>query len=254
MEHAPGPAETLDRFVGDWSIFQLRRGHRYSTDDLVCAWRAAFGQPDARRLLDLGCGIGTVGLATLWRLGAPHDATLDGIEAQEVRLGLGERVRIHHADLRDAPPQGVQPGSYDLVTGSPPYVPLGKGLVSPNPQRAGARSELRGSVFDYCRAARRYLAPGGRFCFVMAAADPRTEQAPKDAGLRVLERWDFVFREGRDPHISTLLCARAEDVAEAPRDEGRLVVRGADGEWTAEYTRFRSAMGAQEPSRGPRSP
>ena len=60
---------TLDLLAGDWGIFQLRGGHRYSTDDLPTAWTAARARPSARRLLDLGSGIGSVGLVTLWRLG-----------------------------------------------------------------------------------------------------------------------------------------------------------------------------------------
>jgi tRNA1(Val) A37 N6-methylase TrmN6 len=247
------PAETVDLLCGSWRIIQLERGHRFSTDDLACAWRASLARPSARRLLDLGCGIGSVGLTTLWRLEATSpEATLTGVEAQAesaalarrtVELnGLGDRVRILEGDLRDP---GVLPAEaqFDLITGSPPYVPLGTGLLSPIPQRAAARVELRGSVFDYCAAAARHLAPGGRFCFVMAAADPRTEAAPLAAGLAVVERWDFRFRADRTPHIATLVCGRAEDV-DAPRETGELVVRGPDGEWTAEYYRFRGVMGA----------
>lgn len=256
MQLDPTPDESLDRLVGDWSILQLKRGHRFSTDDLVCAWRATLAVPNARRLLDLGCGIGSVGLSALYRL--PSDAVLVGIEAQEIsialarrtvaRNGLSDRVRLVHGDLRDPDVLGpdLVGGGFDLVTGSPPYIPLGKGHVSPVPQRAGARMELRGSVYDYCRAARRYLAPGGRFCFVMAAADPRTEDAPVQAGLRVVERWDYVFARGRDPLVATLVCARAED--EAPdRIEGRLVIRGDDGEWTPEYLAFREEMSSGVP-------
>lgn len=249
----PGPHESLDRLAGDWHVFQLRRGHRFSTDDLVTSWRAAAAAPGARRLLDIGCGIGSVGLTLLWRLGNPPDATLVGVEAQEesaalarrtVRLaGLADRVRILDGDLRDP---GVLPGdaSFELITGSPPYIPVGKGVISPVPQRAGARIELRGSVFDYCAAARRWLAPGGRFVFVMAAADPRTEEAPRAHGLVVLERWDYVFRANQPPLVATLVCAREEDGPHPARSEGRLVIRGPDGEWTDAYLAFRRDMGA----------
>src|SRR5690606_10536143 len=127
------PDESLDRLVGDWHILQLKRGHRFSTDDLVCAWRATLAVPHARRLLDLGCGIGSVGLSALHRL--PADATLVGVEAQDVsiglarrtvaRNGLSDRVRLVHGDLRDP---GVLDADlvgdgFDLITGSPPYIP-----------------------------------------------------------------------------------------------------------------------------------
>jgi tRNA1(Val) A37 N6-methylase TrmN6 len=172
------PAVTLDKLIGTWTIHQLEKGHRFSTDDLVTAWRAARAAPGARRLLDLGCGIGSVGLSTLYQL---PGATLVGVEAQEVstglfrrtvqHLGLQDRVTVVHGDLRD--PDVLPAGSsFELVTGSPPYVPVGHGLLSKNSQRAHARIELRGGVFDYCAAARRWMAEGARFAFVMAAQDP----------------------------------------------------------------------------------
>ncbi|MBX2798113.1 MAG: methyltransferase [Myxococcales bacterium] len=244
--------ETLDPLIGDWSIFQLSRGHRFSTDDLVTAWRGSLARPDARTLLDIGCGVGSVGLCTLSRVSDPQ-ATLVGIEAQPLSValmqrtiehnGLSERVRLIPGDLRD-PTVLPDEARFDLITGSPPYIPVGKGVISPHPQRASARMELRGSVFDYCEAARRWLAPGGRFCFVMLAADPRTEEAPLEAGLAVEERWDVVFGANRAPHIATLVCGHADEIS-APRRSGRLVIRGPDGEWTDSYMAFRREMGAR---------
>ena len=244
------PGETLDALIGPWSIFQLARGHRFSTDDLVTAWRASLAAPRARTLLDLGCGVGSVGLCTLYRVGP--EASLVAIEAQDVSVGLfrrtiahnhlSERITLHHGDLRD--PTILPEGSrFELITGSPPYVPVGNGVISPHPQRAGARMELRGSVFDYCAAAARWLAPGGRLCFVMLADDPRTEAAPLAAGLGVIERWDYVFGAGREPHIATLVCGHADEVARRPRRTGTLIIRGEDGVHTEAYQAFRRDMG-----------
>ncbi|MFT4622805.1 MAG: tRNA1Val (adenine37-N6)-methyltransferase [Myxococcota bacterium] len=253
MRIEPRDTESLDHLVGGWRIFQLRRGHRFSTDDLVTAWRARHARPNAVRYLDMGCGIGSVGLSTLHHL--PPSATMVGVEAQEVSVGLArrtvaynnlaDRVSIVHGDLRD-PAVLPEAARFDLVTGSPPYIPEGKGVLSPVPQRAHARMELRGSIFDYCAAARRWMAPGARFCFVMAAADPRTEEAPLAADLVVLERWDYVFRQGRAPHIATLVCARREDIdVPVPRRTGTLVVRDTTGTWTDEYLAFRRDVSNQ---------
>ena len=246
--------QTIDRLIGTWSIVQLAKGHRFSTDDLVTAWRASMARPDAERLLDIGSGVGSVGLSTLYRMGPT--ATLTMIEAQPISTELArqtmtlnhldERVTVLDGDLRDP---GVLPEgeTFDLVTGSPPYIPLGTGLLSPHPQRAACRIELRGSVYDYCVAAKRWLAPGGRFAFVMLSADPRTEAAPIEAGLRVVERWDYVFGARREPHVATLVCGHAEeDLPE--RVTGQLVIRGPDGQWTAEYASFRREMGAIVPA------
>lgn len=249
----PTPDETLDRLAGDWWVFQLRRGHRFSTDDLAVASRAAHALPSARRLLDIGSGIGSVGLSTLYRINSP-DASLVTIEAQEVSVDLArksvrhnrleQRVEVLHGDLRDP---GVLPADarFDLVTGSPPYIPPGSGVISPIPQRAGARFELLGSVYDYCAAARRWLAPRGKFAFVMAAADPRTEDAPLVHDFVVLERCDVVFRGGDAPMIAVMVCGRREDGPHPPRVDTALHVRGSDGAWTPEYLAFRAEMGMQ---------
>ena len=150
MSLAPREGESLDHLVNGWRIFQLVRGHRFSTDDLVVTWRATKAMPHAKRLLDIGCGIGSVGLSTLSHL--DPSATMVGVEAQALSVGLArrtieynglaDRVRIVNADLRDPDvlPEGSQ---FDLITGSPPYIPEGKGVLSPIPQRAAARIELR---------------------------------------------------------------------------------------------------------------
>lgn len=246
---APGPDETLDQLIGDWWIFQLRGGHRFSTDDMLCAWRAAAARPAATRLLDLGCGIGSVGLYTLGLLDNPA-ATLVGVEAQEVsvglvrrsiaRNGLAERVRVHLGDLRDTTMLGD--ATFELITGSPPYIPPGKGLLSPHPQRAHCRIELRGDVIDYCHAAARHLAPGGRFTFVMAAADPRIERGVDEAGFKAVERLDVVFRDGSAPLISVVTVGRAGEV-EGPAASLSLTIREADGRMTETYAALRASMG-----------
>lgn len=254
-DHEPNDDESLDLLAGSWRIFQLKRGHRFSTDDLAVAWRASLARPDATDLLDIGSGIGSVGLLTLWRLDhvRPGAASLTTVEVQEVSYGLAKRTIARNGlqdrvtpllgDLRD--PSVLPPDArFELITGSPPYFPLGTGKLSPVDQRAGARLELRGSVYDYCVTAKRHLAPGGRFAYVMVSADPRTFDAPGAAGLAIVERWDFRFRADRDPHISTVVCAHADEVEPGFEPaRGELAIRGLDGEWTDEYLQFRSVMG-----------
>ena len=42
----PGEGESLDMLSGEWRIFQRKDGHRYSTDDLLCAWFACRAAED----------------------------------------------------------------------------------------------------------------------------------------------------------------------------------------------------------------
>ena len=234
---------TIDRLVGDWRIVQLRAGHRFSTDDFLTAWLAVEAQPKALRLLDLGAGIGSVGLMTLYHLS--REAHLTMVEAQEVSHALAnETVQMNAlanvtailGDLREMRLER----EFDLITGSPPYIPEGKGIASSNPQRAHARIELRGDVFDYCTAAAGVLEPDGAFCFCHAAQDPRPEQAIAGAGLTLVRRVDVYFRRGREPTIALFEARRTG--TRVP--DQTIIVREDDGEWTEQYRAIRERMKA----------
>jgi len=246
--------ETLDHLAGDWKIYQLKGGHRFSADDLLTAWTAARFCPHADRLLDLGCGLGSVGLLTLWRLPLAH---LTGVEIQETSYHLaektvaynrlGHRVRLLHQDLR----QPLEVGLFPLVTGSPPYFPPHKSTLSPHPQRAAARCELNGDIYDYCQSAARHLAPEGRFVFIHAAADPRPEEAVQQAGLKVIACQQVYFRSYLPPTVALYICAW-----KGPRqDLDAFVIRDERGRWTEEYLAMRREMGTPNlRNRDPESP
>jgi tRNA1(Val) A37 N6-methylase TrmN6 len=236
---------TLDILAGNWRIFQLRHGHRFSADDLLTAWAAVRAKPQAHRLLDLGAGIGSVGLLALWKL--PAAAQLTMVEVQAVSHALADRTVVHNGlvgrvmlylqDLRSWPG-----GAFDLVTGSPPYIPLTMGRQPQHAQKAAARFELHGDIFDYCQAAARSLADGGVFCFCHAADDPRPEQAITRAGLALVHRHTVYFRAMLPPRIALFTCAwQGRRVDPQP-----LVIRDQEGRWTAEYLAIREEMGAPE--------
>lgn len=242
-------AWSRDRLCGDWHIHQLVKGHRFSTDDMVCGWRGALERPDAKRALDLGAGMGSVGLMALYNLGP--NATLTMVEAQDISHllakhtiawnGLQDRVTARHGDLRDpAMVPESEHGTYDLVTGSPPYIPLGKGVVSPHPQRAACRMELRGDVFDYAKTAARALAPDGVFVLVHSAVDDRPEPAIEAAGLTIRSRQDIYFRRNRAPTIALWTAGFGGERVDFPD----LVIREPDGQFTEDYLDIRRFMGA----------
>jgi tRNA1(Val) A37 N6-methylase TrmN6 len=234
---------TLDTLAGDWRIFQLRHGHRFSADDLLTAWAAVRAKPAACRLLDLGAGIGAVGLLALWKLPTAEHLTMVEVQAISSALarrtvtynGLTARVTLHCQDLRDWPG-----GTFDLVTASPPYLPVGWGVRPQHPQKAAARFELHGDVFDYCRAAARSLAASGLFCFCHAADDPRSVQAIARAGLTLVRRQLVYFRATLPPRLALFTCAWQGERTDPPA----LVIRDREGRWTAEYLAMREEMGA----------
>ncbi len=248
----PGPGETLDCLSGHWRIFQLRRGHRYSTDDLLTAWYAARACLDRHRepraLLDLGCGIGSVGLLLLWRF---PGLRMVGVEAQQVSVGLARRslryngadrrAEIRWGDIRD--PGVFREGErFDLVTGSPPYLAPAEGRRSPLAQRGPCRFEDRGGVDAYLAAAAARLAGGGTVVWVHATRHLEASlAAARRAGLRSVGLRRVVFREGK-PSLICLFRADPEGPA-GVTEEPALVVRDRQGRWSGEFRGVRREMG-----------
>jgi tRNA1(Val) A37 N6-methylase TrmN6 len=249
--------ESLDAISGHWRIFQLKKGHRFSTDDLVCAWYASQWAPRVDRYCDLGSGIGSVALMVAWRRPGCSVVTL---EAQEISLrlqrksirynGVDGRFTSLQGDLRDATCLEGE-GPFDLVTGSPPYWATDAALPADKPQAFGARLEARGTVADYARAAARVLAPGGVFvCVFQAAHDERVRAGIADAGLALVRTRPIRFKAGVEAATSgarVYLAARATDLPEAARarvvEEPPLTVRAADGSIDDEYAAVKMSIG-----------
>jgi tRNA1Val (adenine37-N6)-methyltransferase len=272
-------------------VLQRRAGHRYSVDDVATAWvalRAA--SPEAQSCLDLGCGLGSVLLMVADRL--PQVRAV-GIEAQAMSYALAERniernalkkrVSVQFGDLRDpalldrilqAEVAFGRESGFAVVTGTPPYKPLGSASVSPDPQRAHARVELRGGVEAYLSAASRVLASDG--CFVMcaeSALEERVAAGARAARLRSIYRVDvmpMLERKGRLFAVHCFVPERAEDGGDAavarllasrfgpegqPSAHERLVLRDEAGARTEAARALRAYFGmASDPHEAPSPP
>jgi tRNA1(Val) A37 N6-methylase TrmN6 len=244
---ALGEPITLDALTGSWRIAQRAAGHRHSVDDVLTAHYALdeIGAWPSASVLDLGSGIGGVGLLALWGLGAA--ARLVCVEAQAISyrllvaniLGnrLTDRVVTRHGDLREL----ALDERFPLVTGSPPYFPIGTGILPGDSQKAHARFELRGDVGDYAHAAARHLDPGGVFVFCFPTPQrARAIARVGDAGLHVTAVRDVVPRAGRRPLFTLFACRRA---ARPCRVDPPLEVRTRDGEVTDEMHAVRRRFG-----------
>lgn len=246
--------ETLDAISGHFRLFQLRDGHRFSTDDVLTAWYGTSWCPTARSVLDLGSGIGSVGMIAAWRLPGARFVT---VEAQEdsVRLarksvrfnGLEERYEIRHGDFRD--PQIIRADEkFDLVLGSPPYFPIGAGIEGNHPQKIACRFELRGDIADYCAVASAHLTMGGFFACVFPTEQlGRAENAARKAGLIIVRRRPVVLREGDEPLISLFGMFRADHLPDSMHGrtwvEPELIIRQKDGSVHPEYAALKLAIG-----------
>jgi len=246
--------ETLDAISGYFRLFQLRDGHRFSTDDVLTAWYGTTWAPSAAHVLDLGSGVGSVGMIAAWRLPGARFVTIEAQE-QSVKLarksavynGLENRYEIRLADLRSSD-AFVANEQFDLVLGSPPYFAPGSGIESDHAQRAAARFEMRGDIRDYARVAAERLAPGGLFACVFPEVDrARLEEAAAVAALTIVRRRPVVFREGERPLIALFAMMRRRDLPPQMHDrpwvEPPLVIRCADGQVHPEYAAVKLAVG-----------
>jgi tRNA1Val (adenine37-N6)-methyltransferase len=215
---------------------------------VLLAWEAARACPLAERVLDLGSGKGTVALLLLHRLPRCRVVGVEAlVSSHELAIrnaalnGLEDRYAPLLGDLRDPSVLGDE-AAFDLVTGAPPFMPVGSGVLPKDPQRAAGRFELRGGVREYARTAARHLAPGGKVVLLMdglATSRRRAEDALDAADLvphlvRVVRP-----RPGRPP-VYTILVADGQ-----PGDavEETLDMRNERGEpWSSAYEALRREM------------
>ena len=249
--------ETLDAISGFFRLFQLKNGHRFSTDDVLVAWYGTSWCPTARTVLDLGSGIGTVGMIAAWRLPSARFVTVEA-QDESVRLarksaewnGLLDRYEIRHFDFRD-PKAIAAEERFDLVLGSPPYFPLGTGVLGDHPQKLACRFEMRGDISHYCFVAAEHLERGGIFACVFPINPEEQHQRVKDAAVKVgltIVRWrPVVFRENEAPLLGLFVMMRTTDLPEAFRgqrwEEPPLTIRMANGSIHPEYSAVKLSFG-----------
>jgi tRNA1Val (adenine37-N6)-methyltransferase len=241
---------TDDALTRDFRILQRAKGHRFSSDDLATAFVAWHARPAAKRVLDLGCGIGSVLLHLAWKM---PDASFVGVEAQAMsfallernveRADVGARVRIRHGDLRDEGVIATLGRGFELVTGTPPYFPKGAASDAMDEQRAYARIEYRGGIEDYLLTASHVLADDGT---VVVCGDARaTERVARGAGnakLHIHARRDVIPRAGERPLFAIWTLGREPCTAAS----SSMTLRDAAGERTNDARALRRFSGLEE--------
>ena len=239
LESELGEPVSINGLTGQLRIFQRLGGHRHSIDDATTAWYALQKKANADEVLDLGAGIGSVGLITLW--GLSSSSKLTSIEAQEVSYkllrtnvecnGLNDRVRVIHGDLRDL----NLDTKFRLITGSPPYFPLSTGVLPTDSQKAHARFELRGDVGDYARAAKRHLHEDGVFIFCFPFQQKhRCLDLVSRAGLQIMTIRDVIPRPSKPALFSLYSAIHFRPPARKPIQEPSFFVHSESGSYTPE--------------------
>jgi tRNA1Val (adenine37-N6)-methyltransferase len=239
--------ETTDILSRRLRIIQRREGHKAASDDIFLAWAAMRAYPDARRILDLGSGKGTVALLLLSCL---SEAWVLGVEALPVHHtlalrnaalnGLTSRYTPQLGDLRDPEVLAGQ-APFDLICGAPPYLPLGTGILPRDPGRAAGRFELRGGIEAYVHTATRHLAARGRAVFLTnGAGRRRTEVAIAEQGLVLCRRLAIRPRPRQAPTYWIIESAMKSPGSVSEDDVCMRLETGT--RWSPAYAAIREAL------------
>ncbi len=153
---------------GQVRLQQPRKGHRAGTDAVLLG--ACLPQTARGVVLDIGAGVGAVGLAAAVRARAieVHLVERDAGQAQfalrNIALnGLQGRADVTKADILDAKSRraaGLHDRMADIILTNPPFYKASTVRASPEPLKSGAYA-MEASLDDWLRACAALLVPKG---------------------------------------------------------------------------------------------
>jgi tRNA1Val (adenine37-N6)-methyltransferase len=166
--------ETVDELLGGRiKIFQKEKGYRFSLDVLLIVHFARLKRGD--RIVDLGTGSGVIAIIMAMRresgkvIGVDIQEELVDMAKRSVQLNnLREKVDIRLGDVRNIESL-LDENSFDVSIFNPPYRKLKSGRINPDNQKSIARHEIKGSLYDFLRAAAYVLKKSGRAYIVYPA-------------------------------------------------------------------------------------
>jgi len=168
------PSERIDDLLTHgMGIIQSDEVFSFSLDAVLLARFCSI--PHRGRILDLCTGNGVIPLLLATRCKLP----ITGVEIQprladmarrSVRLNrLEDQIEIIERDLRQYQFE-AEPGSYDLITVNPPYLPVKIGQQNRNEHMAIARFEIMCTMEDVVAASSRLVKNGGKVAIVHRAS------------------------------------------------------------------------------------
>jgi tRNA1(Val) A37 N6-methylase TrmN6 len=237
---------TEDRWLGGRLVLvQPKRGHRVGTDAALLV--AAAGDARQGRIVDVGAGVGAVGLALARRAPLASvdlvevDAELAQLaESNAARNGLQARTRVLRLDAlnsRERREAGLAESASCVVT-NPPFFDANAVRASPDESKARAHVLPRGdagavaTLADWIQASLAMLAPGGRFLMIHrpeALSVILTAIGTRLGALALLPVHPAI---GASAH--RLLVSGMKGSKAPLRIAPGLVLHGADGRLTAE--------------------
>lgn len=158
---------TDDAFLGGRIVVrQPARGYRAGVDAVLLAALA----PDdlSGRVLDVGAGVGTVGLCVAARCSGA-EVVLAERQPELLQLarrnidanGFAGRVRAAQVDVaKYAEADGIADGSFDFILANPPYHETSRGTEAPNASKAASHAMPAAELDLWARFMARMAAPG----------------------------------------------------------------------------------------------
>lgn len=166
--------ETIDDLLGgQLKILQKKRGYRFSIDSLLLTHFVQMKKGDS--VIDLGTGGGVILLILSQRFKC---GKMIGVEVQEELVDMARRsVKINNLERKIEILLGdisefkilFNPQSFDVVIFNPPYRRLDSGRINPDPEKAVARHEIKGTLRDFLLSAKYIVKEEGRVYLIYPA-------------------------------------------------------------------------------------
>jgi tRNA1(Val) A37 N6-methylase TrmN6 len=228
------PAVTEDALLGGRvHLQQPAQGYRVAIDPVLLA--AALPDGFRGRIVDLGCGVGAAALCAAIRLpetsvvGIERDPFLAELARQNVaRNGLGSRVEIVAADVRDA----THSDGFDAAIVNPPYLEASRANTQRDARKAAATIEGEASLATWIDAALARVRPKGTLAMIHRADrldDLLSALRGKAGEIVIFPLWPKTGASAKRVIVRARKGIRSPLVLAAG-----LVLHGADGKYTAQ--------------------
>jgi tRNA1(Val) A37 N6-methylase TrmN6 len=212
-------------------LLQPRKGFRVAVDAVLLA--AAVEAHAGERVLDLGAGVGAVGLCIASRIAGCHilgielQAELAALAERNAALnGMNERVRTIVHDLAEPLPAGIE--AIDHVVTNPPYLAAAVADPSPDRSKALATVESSAGLARWLKVATAALKPAGTLTLIH-----RSDRLDEIAAHLAQLGWGALEVKALPPAARVLVRARRADTP-TKRQSPPLVLHRPDGGYTAE--------------------
>ena len=216
---------------GRVQLLQPARGYRVAIDAVLLA--AAVDATPGERILDLGAGVGAVGLCLAARLagcsvvGIELQAALAELAERNANLnGMAGRVRTVVHDL--AKPLPADLGRFDHVVTNPPYLAAAVADPSPDPSKALATVESSADLARWLAVATAAVEPAGTLLIIH-----RSDRLDEISGHLGRQGWGDVTVKRLPPAARVLVRARRAD-RPTRREAAALTLHRPSGGYTDE--------------------